>query len=141
MIKTPTLIVDEQKCRSNIKRMYNKAVGHQMELRPHFKTHQSLEIGRWFRDFGVKKITVSSVSMATYFSDEWDDILIAFPTNINEIETINKLAARILLHLSVENTESVIFLKKHLNFHVNIQIQIDVGYHRTGVLYNNIELI
>jgi D-serine deaminase-like pyridoxal phosphate-dependent protein len=141
MIKTPTLLLDEQKCRSNIKMMYDKALGHDVELRPHFKTHQSLEIGRWFKAIGVQKITVSSLTMASYFSEEWEDILVAFPTNINEIETINALASKVNLHLSVENLESITYLSKHLKSPVNIYIQIDVGYNRTGIQPNNINLI
>jgi D-serine deaminase-like pyridoxal phosphate-dependent protein len=141
MIKTPTLLIDEQKCKSNIKMMYDKASNHHVELRPHFKTHQSLEIGRWFKDVGVKKITVSSLKMARYFSDEWDDILVAFPTNINEIDAINELAHKTRLHLNVENLESITFLAKHLNSSVSIYIQVDAGYHRTGIDPSNVKLI
>lgn len=121
--------------------MYEKALRHQVVFRPHFKTHQSLEIGRWFKALGVNKITVSSFSMASYFSEEWDDITIAFPTNINEIGTINALAAKITINLSIENTESITYLAKNLTSKVNIFIKIDVGYHRTGIEPNNTNLI
>ena len=50
-------------------------------LRPHFKTHQSTEIGKWFKQKGLLNY-VSSISMAEYFSNEWNDITIAFPINI-----------------------------------------------------------
>lgn len=141
MIKTPTLLLDEQKCKANIQWMADKALRHEVELRPHFKTHQSLEIGSWFKDVGVSKITVSSLTMASYFAEEWNDILIAFPTNINEIDTINHLASRVKLHLAVENLESIVFLSKHLNYRLNIYIQVDVGYHRTGIATDNLVLI
>ena len=61
MITTPTLILDEEKCKANIKRMVDKANQNNIVLRPHFKTHQSLEIGRWFKDIGINKITASSI--------------------------------------------------------------------------------
>ena len=140
-IKIPTLLIDEVKCKANIKMMIDKAERHDLVLRPHFKTHQSLKIGQWFKDFGVNKITVSSLLMAKYFSQEWSDILVAFPTNINEIETINELAKTIKLYLSVENVESIKFLSSQLKSSVNIYIQVDVGYHRTGIDPNNISLI
>jgi len=63
-ITKPTLILDEAKCKTNSAFMADKARRHNLELRPHFKTHQSLEIGRWFKDAGVKKITASSLDMA-----------------------------------------------------------------------------
>ncbi|MEL6971921.1 MAG: alanine racemase, partial [Bacteroidota bacterium] len=70
MISTPTLLLDEQRCRRNIAAMVQNAEQQQVQLRPHFKTHQSLEIGRWFKENGVNKITVSSLAMAHYFAAE-----------------------------------------------------------------------
>ena len=110
MIIKPTLFIDEKKCRENINNMFSKVKTNKLEFRPHFKTHQSLEIGSWFKEVGVTKITVSSLSMAEYFSTQWNDITIAFPTNILEIETINTLAKKITLNLSIENEERILFL-------------------------------
>lgn len=141
MIIKPTLLLDEKKCWANISRMYKKALTHKVQLRPHFKTHQSLEIGSWFKELGVNKITVSSLSMASYFSKDWHDITIAFPTNINEIDTINELASKITLNLAIENIESITYLSKNLKSKVNIFLKIDVGYHRTGIEPSNIDLI
>lgn len=141
MITKPTLFIDKIKCKENINRMFSKAKRNNLELRPHFKTHQSLEIGSWFKEVGVHKITVSSVSMAEYFSSQWNDITIAFPTNILEIKSINKLAQKITLNLSIENEESILFLCENLNFEINIFLKIDVGYHRTGIEPKNFNLI
>ena len=132
-ITKPTLIIDQKKCKQNIEQMVAKAKKHGLLFRPHFKTHQSLDIGHWFKDFGVTKITVSSLTMASYFSKDWDDITVAFPTNILEIDTINTLAKKITLSLSIENEESVLFLSKHLKHNVNVFLKTDVGYHRTGL--------
>ena len=63
-------------------------------LRPHFKTHQSIEIGNWFKEKGVTSITVSSIKMAEFFSSEWDDITIAFPLNILEIDKLSLMIRR-----------------------------------------------
>lgn len=46
--------------------MNSKANTHKAGFRPHFKTHQSLEIGSGFKETGIKKITVSSFTMAYY---------------------------------------------------------------------------
>ncbi len=140
-ITKPTLFLDKEKCKKNIQRMFQKAQENKLELRPHFKTHQSLEIGSWFKDLGVQKITVSSISMAEYFSTQWDDITIAFPTNILEIDSINKLASTITINLAIENEESIEYLSEHLKFEVNVLLKIDVGYHRTGINPNNIDFI
>ena len=136
----PTLVVDKEVCMRNIERMAQKAVDHNLRFRPHFKTHQSLKVGEWFRQFGVEAITVSSVQMAEYFADGgWKDITVAFPVNILEIDNINKLASKIKLHLLVENTEAARFLAKHILHPVGIWIKIDTGHNRTGIEPSNIE--
>ena len=141
MITKPTLILDEAKCRKNIETMFLKAQKNNVIFRPHFKTHQSLEIGRWYREFGVDKITVSSLNMAKYFSAEWNDITVAFPVNILEIETINELAENIQLNLLVESVETITFLKQYLKYEVGFFIKIDVGYNRTGIDPSRIDYI
>jgi len=141
MIKRPVLLIDEKKCRSNINQMARKAAGKKLTLRPHFKTHQSLEIGRWFKEAGVDRITVSSVTMAEYFSGEWDDITIAFPVNILEIDEINLLAERISLNLLIESAETALFLKDNIDHDIGIFIKIDVGYNRTGIVPDNTDAI
>jgi len=75
-IKKPTLVLDENKCRSNIAMMAEKAKRSGVIFRPHFKTHQSVTIGNWFRDEGIENITVSSVTMASFFRNRDGMILL-----------------------------------------------------------------
>lgn len=133
MITTPTLLLDEKRCRANIQAMCQKAQLAQVALRPHFKTHQSLEIGRWFKEEGVQSITVSSLEMAQYFASEWDDITVAFPINILEMATINSLAGAIQLNVLIENTAAIKALEEQLQHSVGVFLKIDVGYGRTGI--------
>lgn len=91
-INRPTLLLDVEKCKTNIRTMAQKAKGHRLKLRPHFKTHQSAQIGEWIRAEGISTCTVSSVKMAEYFAHHgWNDILIAFPVNVLESEKLNEL--------------------------------------------------
>jgi len=133
-IQTPTLLLNEDICRANIRRMADKAVAQKVQFRPHFKTHQSLKVGVWFRDVGVSAITVSSLEMAAYFAaDGWDDITVAFPVNIREMATINRLAEKISLNLLVVDPASIGILNQQLTAEVGYFIKIDSGYHRTGL--------
>ncbi|HAN17225.1 MAG: alanine racemase [Bacteroidetes bacterium GWC2_33_15] len=141
-IVKPTLLLDKKKCCKNIELMALKAKSNKVIFRPHFKTHQSRIIGKWFKKAGVNKITVSSLSMASYFAnDGWNDITVAFPVNIREIEKINELAEEIQLNIAIENIESVDYLNKKLKFPVGLFIKIDTGYHRTGLLSDNYQVI
>jgi len=142
MITKPTLLLDVTKCKANIKKMAEKARKNSIEFRPHFKTHQSHEIGKWFRNEGVNKITVSSVEMAEYFAIKgWEDITIAFPINILEIEKINKLAVSIRLNILVESVEIIELLAKKLLSEVNVFIKINLGNNRAGIEPENTNLI
>ncbi len=133
-IVKPTLLLDKEKCLRNIKRMHQKAKQHNLVFRPHFKTHQSDEVGNWFKDYGIDKTTVSSVDMARYFAKKgFRDITLAFPVNMLEIDKINSLAPYINLNLLLESENVAGFLEKKLNYEAGVFIKIDTGYHRTGI--------
>jgi D-serine deaminase-like pyridoxal phosphate-dependent protein len=130
----PTLLLDKQKCIANIDNMIARSQRANARLRPHFKTHQSAEIGEWFKEKGIESIAVSSVEMANYFADNgWKDITVAIPVNVREIDLINDLASKIQLNLIVESRESILFLESELKHSVGAYIKIDTGYHRCGV--------
>ena len=134
LITKPTLIVNESVCRNNIRKMSEKAIRNKVLFRPHFKTHQSSSIGKWFKDEGVTSITVSSVEMAAYFAEYgWNDITIAFPVNIRESHPIDQLANKIELTLLVDHQEPIIWLNNKLTNKVKIMVKIDTGYHRAGI--------
>lgn len=132
-IERPTLLLDRQKCIQNIDRLIVKAKKSNVLLRPHFKTHQSHEIGSWFKERGVTCCTVSSLKMAQYFyEDGWDDITVAFPLNYLEADQINTIGSKIKLKLMVSVPGVLPQLLKKLKSKVGIYIEIDTGYHRTG---------
>ncbi len=133
-IKSPALILNEEICRRNIRKMCEKASICGVGLNPHFKTHQSDIIGSWFNDFGVERITASSVGMADYFFNaDYDDVTIAFPFNIRETEWVNSLDRNKKLTLDVISRKTASYLATHLKRQVHIMIEIDAGYGRTGV--------
>ncbi len=133
-IKRPTLILDEKKCKANIQRMLEKAQRSNTIFRPHFKTHQSHQIGRWFKDFDIDKIAVSSVQMAQYFAnDGWRDISIAFPVNLREIDEINALNQNVRLNVLIESKNILEKLEDLVQEEIGVFVKIDTGYHRTGI--------
>lgn len=137
-IQTPTVLLDWQKAQSNIDRMVAKAGRHQLQLRPHLKTAQCLEIARYFESKGVGQFTCSSFSMAAYFAEGGiKDITVAFPVNVRENALINQLASQIRLNILAVNAESLRLLKHGLRHPVGVYIKIDVGTHRTGLLPND----
>jgi D-serine deaminase-like pyridoxal phosphate-dependent protein len=141
-ITKPTLLLDKEIALRNIKAMASKAANLHLNFRPHFKTHQSAEIAKWFRSAGVNAIAVSSLTMANYFAEAgWDDITIAFSVNIPEIPEINELAGRIKLNVLIENIEGLLALQEKITWHTGVFIKIDTGYNRTGIESNRTPLI
>lgn len=135
----PTLFVDLEIVKKNIAAMADKAEKCDLEFRPHFKTHQSKEIGKIFREFGVSGITVSSVKMAEYFlNDGWDDITIAFPANVLASKDYDNIASGCEIKTLVISAEVVRKLDRKLNQKLGLYIEIDPDYGRSGIPVTNI---
>ncbi|MFW6157570.1 MAG: alanine racemase [Balneolaceae bacterium] len=129
----PRLRIDEERCRANIKRLKQKADRHNLLFKPHFKTHQSADIGSWFRQEGVTAITVSSVRMAEYFADAgWTDITLAFPVNVREAPRLSRLARKIDLCLLIADLRAIPMIDNTLDHPVQAYIEIDTGSSRSG---------
>jgi D-serine deaminase-like pyridoxal phosphate-dependent protein len=136
------VIIDKKKCLQNIEKMAKKASRNNVIFRPHFKTHNVLEVGEWFRDVGIDKITVSSVSMARkFYNSGWKDITVAFPFNIREIDHFNEMAANASINLVLFSRETLKFLISKISHQTGIFIKIDTGMHRTGVLAEDTHII
>ena len=133
-ISRPTLLISEDIARNNIHRMVVKTGLNNVELIPHFKTHQSRAIGSWFKEETLETITVSSVSMAEYFADDiWKRITIAFPVNLLELAKISALAAKVQLTVLVTGVEQIQALLDKVDVYLRILIEVDTGSNRSGV--------
>lgn len=142
--KKPTLIVDKGKVLRNIRRMTDKIShsGGNIRFRPHFKTHQSAEVGDMFRQQGVTGITVSSVDMAIFFALQgWKDITIGILLNPHQLPELKNLEDSITLHLVVDSKDMVMTLARELDRPLNVWLKIDTGYHRTGLEWHDREEI
>ncbi|MGY6520599.1 MAG: alanine racemase [Mongoliitalea sp.] len=141
-ISSPTLLIDEAICRNNIKRMTAKASKHGMQLIPHMKTAQSHIVGEWAKEYGIREITVSSLKMAKYFTGQgWENIHIAFPFNPREIQQFNHLAKQQALSIQLVNPVVTEIVAGNLESEAGFFIEIDAGYGRTGVPYQDLDKI
>jgi len=130
----PYLLINSHQCRQNIERMLHKARKSNTVFRPHFKTHQSIVIGSWFKEHGIDKITVSSIEMAIHFyQNGWNDITIAFPVNPYEVTAINKLSGDIKLNILCSDLGAFQLIAPEIKNETGFFIEIDNGYHRSGL--------
>lgn len=139
-ITSPALLLDKEKCIANIEGMIAKAKKHHLILRPHFKTHQSVEVGTWFKERGINSCTVSSLQMAEKFANAgWDDITIAFPFNPRETKRLIDLSSRIQLNILIVSETGLEHLAASLGNRIGVFIKVDTGYGRTGIPASSIE--
>jgi D-serine deaminase-like pyridoxal phosphate-dependent protein len=132
-IKKPALLLDEIRCRKNIALMASKARSSSVNFRPHFKTHQSVAIGEWFREEGVGSITVSSVTMAKHFASHgWNDVTIAFPLNLREADDVNDLMKKIRVNILAANSEHLAMMNNIIGNEAGCFIKINTGNNRSG---------
>ena len=131
-LQEPTLFIDGHKCRRNIEAMARKAAQAGIDFHPHFKTHQSREIGNWFKD-KAQGITVSSMKMAEYFAQDWSEITLAFPFNPNLIPRVNQLPESLSFNVVAHENYTLDQLSKSLSRPVGVFIKIDTGSGRVGL--------
>lgn len=136
-LPTPALILDLDILERNLSRMQEKAISHNVALRPHIKTHKCLEVGRKQVNLGAKGITVSTLYEAQQFANVgFNDIIWAFPLPLVYIPRALSLAKKIQLGLVVDSLEAIDTLEvasMKSNSSINVWLEVDCGSQRGGV--------
>ena len=78
-LATPAAVVDLAVMEANIARVAGYSRGRSLALRPHIKTHKSIEIARRQLASGSSGLTCATVHEAEVMSAVCDDILLAYP--------------------------------------------------------------
>ena len=132
-LPTPVLLLDLDVLERNLRRMSERAAALGVALRPHVKTHKSIEIAQLQRSMGTSGITVSTLYEARVFAEHgFDDVTWAFPVILTRLEEVRELASRITLRLVVDSSEAIDALEG-LGAALHVWLKVDCGYHRAGV--------
>jgi len=137
-IKTPSLILNFGRMKRNAERMTARAKDLNVALRPHVKTHRSLEIAKLQTVGNAGGIMVSTLSEAHFFANNgFSDITYGVPIErgkFAEAIAISKTIERFAV--LTDDAETVELLNKTANCEdakLNVFVKIDIGYHRCGV--------
>ncbi|HTC71233.1 MAG TPA: alanine racemase [Acidothermaceae bacterium] len=135
---TPYLAVDVDVLERNIDRMADFATTSGISLRPHVKTHKSVEIARRQLDAGATGITVATLSEAEVFAQAgFDDIFIAYPVWLDPLRANRLRRAMERARVSI-GADSLPGLEKiaaaGLGPNLSVLIEVDSGHHRSGAL-------
>jgi D-serine deaminase-like pyridoxal phosphate-dependent protein len=136
-LPTPAVIVDLPTVRRNIASMAGYCRSHGFKLRPHAKTHKSLRIGQMQMEAGAIGLTVAKADEAAVMAGATDDVLVAYPAfDAPRAAILAELARIKMVRVSVDSTHAVDHLAeaaRSAGTTIGILVDLDVGFHRTGV--------
>lgn len=134
---TPYLAVDLDVMDRNLQRAADDARARGIALRPHAKTHKTLEIGRRQLELGAVGLTLATVGEAEVFAAAgFADIFLAYPVwpSAARAARLRALADRVSLRLGVDSAPSATALGAALSgTSVELVVEVDSGHHRSGV--------
>ena len=138
-IDTPAVVVDLDRMDAAIGRMATVMADRGVDLRPHAKTHKSVEVGRRQLAAGAAGLTVGTIGEAEVFADAGlDDLFIAYPLVPlgPKAGRLRALAGRSRLRVGVDSAGGVRAVADALGPDreaVELLIEIDSGGRRSGV--------
>ncbi|MGN6762751.1 MAG: alanine racemase [Leifsonia sp.] len=140
-IETPAVVIDLDVVDANIQRMQAAIGSRGVGLRPHVKSHKSVNLARRQLEAGAVGITVSSVGEAEVFAEAGvDDIFLAYTIwagSARRAERILNLHERVRSFSvgvdSAAGAEQLAAATRPSQHALRVLVEIDSGAHRTGV--------
>jgi D-serine deaminase-like pyridoxal phosphate-dependent protein len=130
---TPYVALDTDLLDANIAAMQRFCDDRGIALRPHAKTHKTLEIARRQLAAGAVGITVATVGEAEVFAETvaaaGRDLLVAYPVAVPP-ERLRDLASRVPVVVGVDSAAAV---DRAAEAGVGVSIEVDSGLRRSGV--------
>jgi D-serine deaminase-like pyridoxal phosphate-dependent protein len=136
---TPALVIDEPILDANIARIAQFAVKAGLSMRPHVKTHKSIEIARRQIGAGAIGITVATLSEAEVFAEAgFTDVFVAYPlwldeTKVDRLRHVLELGSVMLGVDSVDGASQIAQTGLASAGQLSMLVEVDSGHHRSGV--------
>lgn len=141
---TPYLTIDLALVERNISRLADFGKREGIGIRPHTKTHKSLDMARRQLEAGAVGLTVAKVGEAEVMVFSGADVLVAYPL-------VHEAVCARIAYLARENSVKVIADSKigvqqlalaaqKAGVMLDVLIDLDIGMHRTGVQSPNAAL-
>ncbi|AMV28870.1 D-threonine aldolase [Gemmata sp. SH-PL17] len=136
---SPALVFFPELIRQNIARVIEMAGG-PARLRPHVKTHKTVEIAKMLLDAGVTKHKCATIAEAEMLASAGaPDVLIAYPLVGPNIERACALIRKFpgtrfsALIDDPDMTRALSSAMKAAGLEIGVVLDLDVGQHRTGI--------
>ncbi len=140
-IDTPALLIAEPRLQNNLRAMQRLAGQNKVRLRPHIKTHKSVELARRQLAAGARGVTVAKLSEAEVMLNAGiNDIFIANQiTQPRKIKKLKALAERGHIIVGLGHPAQIGLLSAEFSGAqkpLNVRLEIDSGLRRCGVPAN-----
>ena len=141
-LDTPALVVDLDTMEANLRRVQDYCSSHGLGLRPHTKTHKSIEIARRQLALGAIGLTVAKTGEAeVMLGAEPRDLLVAYPVvgdakvrRLASLAAIGGSACKLTVSVdSVECAQRLSDAAVAAKVQLGILSEVDVGLNRVGV--------
>jgi len=136
-LRTPAVLVDQQKLERNIDRMQSAADARRVRLRPHAKTHKSPDLAQIQIARGAVGICCAKLGEAEVFVDAGiGDIRVPYPLNPVNAARVLGLLDRTRFSFIVDHEEVAREWSRILQDAgrtVDVLVKVDVGFHRCGI--------
>jgi D-serine deaminase-like pyridoxal phosphate-dependent protein len=139
-LDTPVVVVDVDRVDARITGLAAVMRNRGVALRPHVKTHKSIELARRQLAAGARGLTVATIGEAEAFADAgFDDLFIAYPLiaagpKADRLRALaDRCAALSVGADSVAGLEALAGATRGSQRPPAVLIEIDVGGHRTGM--------
>lgn len=143
-LPTPNVLVERSRLEQNIARMQALADQTGVALRPHTKTHKSVDLARMQREAGARGLTVAKVGEAEVLVDAgFNDIRLAYPVIGNDkfarLQHLRESApARISFCVdTIEGARAASAYFAQWEEPLEVLVEVDVEYGRCGVRWDD----
>lgn len=137
-LDTPALLLDREKLERNLREMAELCGAHQKALRPHVKSHKTIEIAARQRELGAIGLTTAKLSEAEVFADAgFSDLFVCYPlVGEHKLARLMRLARRATVSTIVDDAaaaEQLAAAARGESLSIDVLIKLDLGMHRVGV--------
>jgi D-serine deaminase-like pyridoxal phosphate-dependent protein len=137
---SPGLIFYEARIKENIGLLCSM-IDRKDRLRPHVKTHKTVEITKLMLEAGITKYKCATISEAEMLANAGvKDILLAYQPvgpNIERLLALKEHFAEVLFSCLIDNLKSGIALSEHAQAQgqvIDVYVDLNVGMNRTGIM-------
>jgi len=140
-VPTPAIVISAVRVRRNIERLASYAAAHGIAVRPHTKTHKSVDIARQQLVAGAGGLTVAKLGEAEAllpaFEGREADLLVAYPlVDTPRTQRLARLARTATVRVALDTIaaiEAVESAARTEGVTIGVLVDLDVGMGRTGV--------